>query len=180
MCPSRLNGLAWLLVSFVLSGCAHPAPPQEQAIEVRVEAESPEWAGPLACQANNSSGTWPFAAPGTVTVRPSATPLQITCQVPAGAVAEPSVTAASTPSPRERAREGASAGTKVGAGAGVVLGAVAAPVMGAPFALLIAAGAAMKGREVGGFIGALRKGEQYQYPSLVVLHIRSEMPASSK
>jgi hypothetical protein len=179
MCPYRVKRNA-LFLGLVLSACAHQAPPQEQAIEVRVEAESAEWAGPLACHASNSSGTWAFAAPGTVTVRPSATPLQIACDVPTGAVAESNAIAANPLSARERSREGASVGTKVGAGAGVVLGAAAAPVMGGPFALLIAAGAALKGREVGGLVGALRKGEQYQYPSPVVLHIRSEAPATSK
>lgn len=153
------------------AGCAHKAP-DTQTIEVQVQAESTAWAGPLVCQASNSAGTWPFTAPGTVTVLPSASPLQLVCQVPAGAVAEPSVTAPKTASARERSREGAAAGAKVGAGAGVALGAAAAPVMGGAFAVLIAAGAAMKGGEIGGLVGASRSGEVHRYPSPLVLHIK--------
>lgn len=174
--PTRcLPHMAWLLAAFGAAGCAHKMPP-EQAIEVHVEAESAAWAGPLPCQATNSSGTWAFTAPGTVTVVRSASPLQVTCQVPAGAVAEPSITSAGKASAKERSREGASTGAKVGAGAGVALGVAAAPVMGGAFAVLIAAGAAMKGGEIGGLVGALRKGEQHSYPSPVVLHIRNEPP----
>ncbi len=164
---------AWVAV-----GCAHQVP-QEQAIEVRVEADSPAWAGPFACQASNSSGTWSFTAPGTVTVLPSTAPLQIACQVPAGAVAEPSVTPPNAASVRERSREGAATGAKVGAGAGVALGAAAAPVMGGPFAILIAAGAVIKGGEIGGLVGAFRSGEKNHYPSPVVLHIKSELPGGA-
>jgi hypothetical protein len=51
--------------------------------------------------------------------------------------------------------------------------------MGGAFAVLIAAGAAMKGGEIGGLVGALRSGEQHRYPSPVVLHIRSEPPGGS-
>jgi hypothetical protein len=170
---------AKLSVAASLIGCAHP-PPAEQTIEVRVEAESPNWAGPLACQASNAAGSWPFSAPGTVTVLRSATPLQITCQAPAGSVAAPSVTTPGSPSRRERAREGASTGAKVGAGAGVALGVAAAPVMGGAFAVLIAAGAAMKGGEIGGLVGAMRSGERNHYPSPVVLHVHSEPPSSSQ
>lgn len=156
-------------------GCAHPVP-QEQAIEVRVEADSPAWAGPLDCSASNAAGTWSFSAPGTVTVMQSTAPLQIACQVPAGAVAEPSVTSPGPASARDRSREGAATGAKVGAGAGVALGAAAAPVMGGPFAILIAAGAVIRGGEIGGLVGALRSGEKHHYPSAVVLHIRSGSP----
>jgi len=169
----------WLIAALAVAGCAH-TPPQEQTIEVQVEAESLAWAGPLACQASNAAGTWSFNAPGAVAVVPSASPLQVTCQVPAGAVAEPSVTSAGKTSARERSREGAATGAKVGAGAGIALGAAAVPVMGGAFAVLIAAGAAMKGGEIGGLVGALRSGEQHRYPSPVVLRIRSEPPGGSK
>lgn len=162
-----------MIVIASLAGCAHRAPVL-QTIEVRVEADSPDWTGPLACQASNSAGIWPFTAPGSVAVLPSTAPLQITCQSPAGSFAEPSVTLPTRPSQRERAREGASTGAKVGAGAGVVLGVAAAPVMGGAFAVLIAAGSAMKGGEIGGFVGAVRSGEQNRYPSPVVLRIRSD------
>lgn len=178
MCSPGFRGSLWLLATCALGGCAHQAL-QEQAIEVRVEADSPSWAGPLACHASNASGSWSFTAPGTVSVSPSATPLRITCQVPAGSVAEPSVTSPTTASVRERSREGASTGAKVGAGAGVALGAAAVPVMGGAFAVLIAAGAAIKGGEIGGLVGALRTGEKNRYPSPVVLHIRGELPAGA-
>lgn len=46
--------------------------------------------------------------------------------------------------------------------------------MGGAFAVLIVAGAAMKGGEIGGLVGALGGGAQPRYPSPVVLHIRSE------
>ncbi len=173
----RLKSAAFVFAACLLVGCAHQVP-HEQAIEVRVEAESPVWAGPLACQASNSSGTWLFSAPGTVTVLPSTASLQIVCQVPAGAVAEPSITSPGKASQRERSREGAATGAKVGAGAGVALGAAAAPVMGGPFAILIAAGAVIKGGEIGGLVGAFRSGEKNRYPSPVVLHIKSEPPSS--
>lgn len=159
-------------------GCAHQAP-AEQTIEVRVEADSPNWAGPLACQASNPAGSWPFTAPGTVTVLPSTAPLHVTCQAPAGSVAQPSVTSPSPPSPSERAREGAATGAKVGAGAGVALGIAAVPVMGGAFALLIAAGAAMKGGEIGGLVGSVRTDAQNRYPSPLVLHVTSEPPSGS-
>jgi hypothetical protein len=167
-----LSVVAWLV------GCAHKAP-AEQTIEVRVEADSPSWTGPLACQASNSAGSWLFTAPGAVTVLPSTSPLQITRQALAGSAAQPSVTSPSSPSKRERAREGASTGAKVGAGAGVALGVAAAPVMGGAFAVLIAAGAAMKGGAIGGLVGSVRSGEKYHYPSPVVLHVKSEPPGSS-
>ena len=169
----RLKHAAWLLAVSGLAGCAHQ-PPAEQSIDVRVEAESSAWAGPLVCQASNSAGTWKFTAPGTVTVVRSTSPLELTCQVPPGAVAEPSITSAGKASVKERSREGASTGAKVGAGAGIALGAAAAPVMGGAFAVLIAAGAVMKGGEIGGLVGALRSGEQDSYPSPIVLHIKSE------
>ncbi len=174
-----LPAAACLLAACAVGGCAHN-PPEEQTVEVRVEAESPVWAGPLACQARNEAGTWSFTAPGTVTVVRSASPLQIACQAPAGAVAEPSLTSARTVSARERSREGAAAGAKAGAGAGIALGAAAAPVMGGAFAVLIAAGAAMKGGEIGGLVGAVRSAEQHRYPSPVLLHIRSEPPGHSE
>ncbi len=171
----QIPHVAWFLAAFGVAGCVHKVP-TEQAIEVQVEAESSAWAGPLTCQAINSAGAWAFTAPGTVTVVRSASPLQLTCRVPPGAVAEPSVTSASKASAKERSREGASKGAKIGGGAGVALGVAAAPVMGGAFAVLIAAGAALKGGEIGGLVGALRSGEQHSYPSPVVLHIKSELP----
>ena len=178
--PQRpLASAVGLLTAWLTIGCAHQVP-EEQAIEVRVDAESPAWAGPFACQASSASGSWSFTAPGSVTVLPSTAPLRIACQVPAGAVAEPSVTPPNTAPSRERAREGAATGAKVGAGAGVALGAAAAPVMGGPFAILIAAGAVIKGGEIGGLVGAFRSGEKNRYPSPVVLHIKSEAPAGAR
>lgn len=156
-----------------LAGCAHQGT-TEQLIEVQVVAESPGWSGALACEASNAAGKWPFTAPGKVAVLPSTDPLRITCTPPAGSLAEPSLTSPAAASPNERRREGASAGAKVGAGTGVALGVAAAPVMGGAFAVLIAAGAAMKGAEIGGLVGTMRSGEKNRYPSPVVLRVKRE------
>lgn len=170
----RRAGLACLLAALAVAACAHRAP-REQTIEVRLESELPSLAGPLTCEASNPLGSWPFSAPGTVTVLRSASPLKIACQAPPGAVAEPSV-ASPVPGPRgERWREGAATGAAAGAAAGVALGAAAAPVMGATFAILIAAGAVLKGGEIGGIVGAARSGETSAYPSPIVLRIKSQV-----
>lgn len=39
-----------------------------QVIEVALDAQEPAWGGPLACEAANPFGRWPFIAPGAVTV----------------------------------------------------------------------------------------------------------------
>jgi hypothetical protein len=144
-----------------------------QAIEVRVEADDPAWGGPLACQAANALGSWPFVAPGSVTVRLSTSPLQITCKAPAGASAD-----ASTAAPIERsARKGAATGAKIGAGVGVALGVAAAPVMGPAFAVLLGVGSAWKGTELGGLVGAVTADGNLQYPSPIAVHIK-RVPSS--
>ena len=149
-----------------------------QVIEVQVEADDPAWAGPLECRASNSFGIWHFFAPGTVSVRSAVSPLQITCDVPAGSEMEASATApGSRGKVQEGAREGAATGAKVGAGAGVALGVAAAPVMGPVFAVMLAVGSTFKGAELGGAIGALNTGDvtfsdQLLYPSPISIHIR--------
>jgi hypothetical protein len=165
-----------VLAAAALTGCALHQGAREQTIEVRIEADSPAWAGPLACRASNASGDWSFTAPGQVTVLASTTPLRIACEIPAGATSQPSVTPPGGASTGERSREGAVTGARVGAGAGAVLGLVAAPVMGGPFALILAVGAAIKGGEIGGMVGALRGDARNRYPSPVVLHIRNPDP----
>jgi hypothetical protein len=143
-----------------------------QAIDVRVEADDPAWGGPLDCQASNSFGSWPFVAPGTVTVAASTSPLQLTCKLPAGAAAGSGVTVpGASVASRDGARQGASTGAKVGAGAGVALGIAAAPVMGPAFAALLAVGAALRGAEIGGIVGAVTAGDMAGYPSPIVARI---------
>lgn len=144
-----------------------------QAVEVRVAADDPAWAGPLDCQASNSFGNWPFAAPGTVTVAVSSSALQITCKLPIGAEAGSSITVpGAREAPGESARKGLSMGAAAGAGAGAALGAAAAPVMGPAFALLLTVGAALRGAEIGGIVGALTAGDSMGYPSPIVMRIR--------
>lgn len=160
-----------------LGACAHQ-PLQTQTLDVRVESEGAEPIGPLACQARNGAGAWAFTAPGTLTVVPTAEPLHIRCQAPQGmSVVPPSVTSLPSPSARERAHEDAATGAKVGAGAGVVLGAAAAPVMGGAFAVALVLGAALKGGEIGGLVGALRDTQRPRYPSPLVLRV--ERPAAA-
>lgn len=170
-------GTLALIVVSLLSGCATRALPVSQAIEVRVEADDPAWGGPLQCQAANPAGRWQFAAPGTVTVQPSTSPLEITCKTPAGATADASTTAPDKSSGwRESARRGASAGAKVGAGAGVALGVAAAPVMGQAFAVVLAVGSVFKGAEIGGAVGAVTAGNTVAYPSPIVIRIKRASP----
>ena len=71
-----------------LAGCSTPPPAAAQTLEVRIEAEDSAWGGPLARMASNAAGSWPFAAPGPVTVLPSHSPFRIVCQALQGAVAD--------------------------------------------------------------------------------------------
>jgi len=157
-----------------------------QVIEVQVQADDPAWGGPLECRASNSFGIWHFFAPGSVSVQSAVSPLQITCDVPAGSEMEASATAPA-PGVRDKtqqgATKGASTGAKVGAGAGVALGVAAAPVMGPAFAVVLAVGSTFKGAELGGMIGALNTGEatvgdELLYPSPISIHIR-RLPESN-
>jgi Protein of unknown function (DUF2846) len=144
-----------------------------QAVEVRVEADDPAWGGALDCRASNSFGTWPFAAPGTVDVAASTSPLQIMCKLPAGAVgASGATTGSDSVASQEGVRKGSGTGAKVGAGAGVALGVAAAPVMGPAFAALLAVGVALKGAEIGGIVGAVTAGDLVAYPSPIVVRIK--------
>jgi hypothetical protein len=140
--------------------------PAMQAIEVRGVAEDPARGGPLECQASNSCETWQSLAPGTVTVQPSTSPLQITCTAPVGAAADAGATVPSGyGASRERPREGATANAVVGAGAGVAMGVAAAPVMGPAFAVLFGVGRALEGADLGAVVGALSAGGRKTYPS---------------
>lgn len=153
--------------------------PADQEIEVRVEADDPAWGGPLDCEASNTFGTWPFLAPGTVTVLPAATPLRITCKIPANVVAmEPSITDPSAQeSLPEKHRKGAATGAGAGAVAGAVLGAAATPVMGPAVGIFLAVGSTFQGAELGGLVGAVTAGEWIVYPGPITLHIRSLSPS---
>jgi len=151
--------------------------PAQQAIEVRVVADDPAWSGPLECQASNTFGTWPFLAPGTVTVLPAANPLLITCRIPASSAMDPSTTAPSTQeSLLEKQRKGAATGAGAGAVAGAVLGAAAAPVMGPAVGIFLAVGSTFQGAELGGLVGAVTAGEWIVYPGPITLHIRNLSP----
>lgn len=151
--------------------------PATQVIEVRVEADDPAWGGPLKCQASNSFGIWQFLAPGTVAVQAAASPLQITCNVPAGSAMDASATGPSVHKKLEESeRKGATTGAKVGAAAGMALGAAAAPVMGPAFAVLLGVGSAFKGAEVGGLLGAATAGGEIRYPSPIAIHIKHVPP----
>lgn len=142
-----------------------------QAIEIRVEADDPAWRGPLACEAANSFGRWPFTAPGTVTVEVSNSPLQIRCTSAPGTVA-----ASDAAAPVGGVRQGVAAGAKVGTAAGVALGVAAAPVMGPAFAVMLALGTAFKGAEVGALVGSVAAGNRPHYPSPMLVRIQHAAP----
>jgi hypothetical protein len=165
-----------LLAAIVLGSCAHLLP-VEQPIEVKVEADTPEWAGPLSCRASNGMGHWLFEAPGTVTVLTSRTPLVITCQAMDGTWATRNTTPPISTANDKRVHDGAKVGASVGAGAGVVVAVAAAPVLGVPIAVAIAVGAALKGAEIGGIAGAATPSEASRYPSVVILKVKSERAA---
>lgn len=159
-----------------LVGCA--AVPSTQTLEVLVEADDPAWSGPLACKASNAAGEWQFTAPGSLTVRPSFSPLRVSCTLPDGASAEPSVTPSRAgAAAREGARQGASAGARIGGGAGAAVGIAAVPVMGPAFAVLLAVGSAFRGAEIGGLLGAVSSGGAWEYPSPITLRIKAAAPA---
>ena len=174
---SPARGFLLAITVAALLGCATRAPLLTQAINVVVDADDPAWGGPLHCKAANSAGNWWFSAPGSITVLSANSPLQITCDTPAGAAAATSTTAPRVSnSSREGAHEGASTGAKVGAGAGVALGVAAAPVMGPAFAVVLAIGSVFKGVQIGGVVGAITSGETTQYPSPILLRIKAIAP----
>jgi hypothetical protein len=158
---------AALAAALLVSACATSPPPPTQAIEVRVQAEDVTLDGPLQCEARNDLGHWPFAAPGTVSVRVSKAPLQLTCRPPAHLFAQAERAAATSPS-----REGARSGAKVGAGVGVAVGAAAVPVFGPGVAVLMVVGSALRGAEIGGTLGALSHPGGLAYPSPIVVHVK--------
>lgn len=171
--PARAVLFSW--TTLALAGCAIPLPTQK--LEVLVQADDPAWNGPLACKAANSFGEWPFTAPGPLFLRASTSPLRISCSLPAGALVEESIISSrSSDVTRESARKGASTGAKVGGGVGAVLGVAAAPLMGPAFAVLLVAGGALRGAEIGGVLAAASAGPSVAYPSPIVLHIKMLAP----
>jgi hypothetical protein len=164
-------------LALALAGCATPPPAAPQTLEVRIEAEDPAWGGPLACVASNAAGSWPFAAPGPVTVLPSDSPLRIVCQAPQGAVADVA-TQRSAPSARSRAdaQDAMAAGAKVGAGAGVAVGMAAVPVLGPGVAVQLLVGSALRGAEIGGLVHAIRAGAGLEYPATIVVRVHRPAP----
>jgi hypothetical protein len=144
-----------------------------QTITVQVEAEDPGWAGPLDCRAANSLGTWPFQAPGAVTVRVASTPLQIGCRRPGGGSAE---TAPAVALPAGGTRQAMAAGAAVGAGVGAAVAVVAAPIIGPALALLLVAGSALRGAEIGGIVDAVSEPEALRYPSIILVRIPRVAP----
>lgn len=170
--PMQARAALLACATSALLGCV--STPSTQTLEVTVEADDPAWSGPLPCKATNPSGEWPFTAPGSVTVRRSFSPLRVSCTLPAGASAEPSVTPSrASGAARERAREGASTGAKAGGGAGAAAGVAAAPVMGPAFALLLVVGGALRGAEIGGLVGAVSSDAAWEYPSSIILRIKA-------
>lgn len=152
--------------------------PLTQDLEVRVAADDRVWRGPVSCEASNSFGRWPFMAPGTVIVEPSASALKITCQAPDGATVDAAAAApVLPPTPHDSARQGAATGAKVGAGVGVALGVAAAPVMGPAFVVLLGLGGAFRGAEIGGVVGAVASGDRVTYPNPIELHIHRLAPS---
>lgn len=151
----------------LLTACATTPPPPSQAIEVRLQAEGVTLDAPLQCEARNDLGHWPFAAPGTVSVKVSKAPLQLTCQPPAHLVAQAERAAATSPG-----REGARTGAKVGAGVGVAVGAAAVPMFGPGVAVLMVVGSALRGAEIGGVLGAMAHPGGLAYPSPIVVHVK--------
>lgn len=169
-----MRSAPWLAAAaaLALAGCAHTVP-QEQTIQVQMQAEDgTPWLGALACEAFNDAGRWAFTAPGALTVKVSASPLQISCQAAPGLVLPPSRTAAEAIPRAERMHEGAATGAKVGAGAGAAIGVAAVPVLGAGIAVLMVAGAALRGAQIGELIGAVHVGEARRYPPVLVLRLQ--------
>lgn len=156
------------MTAALLSACATAPPPPTQAIEVRVQAEGVTLSEPLQCEARNDLGSWPFAAPGTVSVKVSMkAPLQLTCQPPVDLVAETGRAAARSPE-----REGARTGAKVGTGIGIAAGAAAAPIVGPAFAVMLVIGSALRGAEIGGVLGTISHPGGPAYPSPIVIHVK--------
>lgn len=154
-----------------------------QTVEVRVDADDPAWSGPLDCRAANVFGGWRFVAPGTVEVAVAGAPLSIDCALPADAAQSAgalpragAATAQATASPRPEVHSGARTGAGVGAAFGVAVGVAAVPIMGQGFAVLLAAGSALKGATIGGMVGTSTSGGGPAYPSPVVVHIGRDVP----
>lgn len=143
-----------------------------QRIDVALQAQDPRdprLAGPMACEASNPFGRWPFTAPGLVTVAVARAPLQITCAAPAGAVAR-----ATVPGPETAAGHtgsAARAGTAAGAGVGVAVGVAAAPVAGPALAVLLGLGGAMQGREAAALLDAATVARLPTYPGSIVVQV---------
>lgn len=172
MRPRAARGLRHALALVLLAGCATPSTTPMQTIEVQLDLSAVAWTGPLRCEASNAQGRWPFEAPGKVEVRVDSSPLHLACQAPEGsaAVADAPAMAASE-ARRQAAREGASTGAKVGGAVGVAAAAVTAPVVGPALAAVLVVGGVLRGREVGGAVGAIGSAAAPAYPSRITIRV---------
>lgn len=146
---------------------------KNQTIEVRVETADVALDGTLKCEASNQAGKWEFIAPGSVTVRKSASPLQISCKTLEGITVEALSTAPGNWTlSGSGAQKGAKIGTIAGGGAGLALGVAALP-FSATLGLGIAAGSTFYGNLIGSMVGfAADRGIEQCYPSPLVIRVR--------
>lgn len=164
-----------VIASMLVLGCAGVPTARTQRIDVLVERDGPERGARLDCKASNAASAWRFVAPGPVEVAVSSSPLRIACEATEGAAPEPSLTASESAAAAEAgARRGGGIGAAIGVGAAVAVGVAAAPVAGPALALLLAAGGAVKGFELGQLAGAVSAQGPSGYPTPIVLRIGSQ------
>ena len=155
-----------------LAGCATPAVPPTQSIEVQLDLSAVQWNGPLHCEASKALGRWRFDAPGTVAVRVDQSPLHLVCDAPEGVTAVADAPALSADEARRQAaRKGESAGARVGGAAGVAAAAVTAPVVGPALAAVVVIGGVLRGRQIGGMVGAIGSAGAPAYPSRITIRV---------
>lgn len=160
----------------LLVGCASPSTAPLQQIEFRVDAEDPDWRGPLDCRAENSLGSWSFTAPGMVIVASASSPLQVHCEAPAGVTAPDF--AAGAGSGRPAASEaGAQQGLGNGLGYAVQMSMSggAAPVVAVLGLSLTLMGVSQAGAN-GNVYGAAGGSGIPRYPDTIVIRLRREPP----
>jgi hypothetical protein len=154
-------------MALALAACATQRAAAPQTIDVRFDPPLPHGVAPLSCKASNQLGSWPFLAPGSVTVTPTLGPLKIECQVPDGVPLKAVVRGRPAGSSKEAENVGTAAGAAVGAGAA----AAAAPVMSGALGAAVVIGAAVRGREIAGLISFIASGGAVEYPKSVVLQL---------
>jgi hypothetical protein len=148
-----------------------------QDVEVVVDAQDPAWRVPLACEASNPFGRWPFSAPGKVTVDVARAPLRIVCQPPSGVAASPAAEVSVSPSTAaEKQRHATGTGAAVGAGLGLAAAIAAAPILGPALAGAMAAQSAVLGAQMGVIADAVTPGGPVGYASPIVLTIPKPAP----